>query len=134
VRDEDAVTPLWRPPGGRVEPGGTHLEPALRALQEETGIRIERLGPCVWQRTHVFIWQGIVYDARDYYYVAKLTKVPGSLEVQQSEQRTAAAEARWWTLAELEQSDDAFVPHQLPRLLVPIVLGKYPDEPILIEA
>jgi 8-oxo-dGTP pyrophosphatase MutT (NUDIX family) len=35
----------WGPPGGRVEPGEEPSEAAVRELEEETGLRVDRLDP-----------------------------------------------------------------------------------------
>lgn len=36
----------WAPPGGKLEPGETAEQAALRELAEETGIEAEIIGPC----------------------------------------------------------------------------------------
>src|SRR5262245_15189378 len=40
---------FWNTPGGRVEPGESFEQAALRELWEETGIRLDTLGPWVWE-------------------------------------------------------------------------------------
>jgi hypothetical protein len=39
---------------------------------------------------------------------------------------------RWWTRQELEQSQELFVPADLPRLLSPLLDGHIPATPLLL--
>jgi hypothetical protein len=45
-------------------------------------------------------------------------------------ERRFMAEPRWWTLAELDTSDDAFAPKGLARHLGDLLRGRIPAEPL----
>src|SRR6266852_4888781 len=47
-------TSVWIPPGGGPEAGETLEASANRELWEETGLRLNRLGPLVWVRHSVW--------------------------------------------------------------------------------
>jgi 8-oxo-dGTP diphosphatase len=88
----------WSVPGGRIEPGETAVQAVVREVAEETGLRViptgragtvERMGP-----------GGVVYDIEDFY--ARLE--PG-VEPERVRAGDDAAEAGWFTFAEVEELD-----------------------------
>ncbi len=83
----------WSLPGGRVEPGETVRDAALRELREETGVEAE-LGPLVDVVDGIFPGSGRHYVLIDF--LARWTSgepVAGD----------DAADARFWPLGEVEQ-------------------------------
>jgi hypothetical protein len=40
---------------------------------------------------------------------------------------------KWWSLKEIEKSSEFFAPRRLAQLLKPILLGSYPQVPLVIE-
>lgn len=124
---------LWLTPGGGLEPGEDHARAAKRELFEETGLRDVELSRCVWERSHIFVWAGTVYDARERYFLAHLAaEAEITAEHRTEEERALLQEHRWWTIAEIERSEETFVPRGLAGLLVPLLLGNYPEEPLSI--
>jgi 8-oxo-dGTP pyrophosphatase MutT (NUDIX family) len=123
----------WGPPGGGVEGAETYAEAGMRELWEETGLRVAALGPWVWtyERTIKFPDEVVLFHIRYF-----LVNVPAS-EVDISnlleDERAIYRDHRWWTLEQIEQSDEVFLPPGLPDLLRTISLGKLPSEPIVLR-
>jgi 8-oxo-dGTP pyrophosphatase MutT (NUDIX family) len=133
IEDPNLEVPrLWITPGGGVEPGETFEAGARRELWEETGIVVP-LGPCVWSRRRNVNFGGVLYDFDERYYVVRVESDavdPGSRTSWELEVLT---EHRWWTLEELQQTDEVLGPRKLAELIVPILAGSYPAEPLVLH-
>lgn len=119
---------IWFAPGGGLEPGETHEDAARRELWEETGI-VAPLGACVWIRRHVWSWKDRLFDQRECYYVVRVTAPAIAVDHLGAEEAQAIVGYRWWSLPEIQTSDQVFVPRRLAELLPPILAGEYPSEP-----
>lgn len=133
IEDPNLDVPrLWITPGGGVDPGETFEEGARRELWEETGI-VAPLGPCVWSRRRIVRYSGNVYDFDERYYVVRV----GSNDVHTGNQTTWEQEVvtalRWWTLDELTETGEVLAPRRLAELIVPILTGSYPAEPLMLH-
>src|SRR5215831_7589258 len=65
----------WGPPGGRVEPGEEPHEAAVRELEEETGLRVDRLD---------LFWSGLMPSGNEFHFYYGATS-SGPHEVQCNE-------------------------------------------------
>jgi 8-oxo-dGTP pyrophosphatase MutT (NUDIX family) len=62
----------WGPPGGRVEPGEEPYEAAVRELEEETGLRVDRLD---------LFWSGLMpWGTEVHFYCGATTARPHEVE------------------------------------------------------
>jgi 8-oxo-dGTP pyrophosphatase MutT (NUDIX family) len=129
MEDKAALNPArpdllvyWATPGGGVEAGETFEEAGIRELWEETGIRVEALGPCVWERTLVlqFPDEAVQFDER--YYVVRCSG-SGVIDCSNHDayERDVIRDYRWWSLKEMKNSRDEFLPPELPDLVPDLV-------------
>ena len=117
----------WAPPGGGKEPGEED-EPALRReLAEELGLDEFELGPCLWEREHEFDAAISYRGQRERVYLVEVD----AFEVQPRIDLAAehVSEWRWWSVAELEASEEVFGPRSLPRLVRSVLADGPPAEP-----
>lgn len=111
--------PYWFTVGGGIDPGESLTEGAARELFEETGLRItpEQLGPPVWQDVAEFPFDGRWYRQDQEFFLVRVSSwdvvTHGFDEVEQGFIRGH----RWWTIEELEQTEERFYPAVLPDLL-----------------
>ena len=117
---------FWLAPGGGLRPGERFEDAARRELREETGLEAS-IGPWVWTRRHVGLWNGEqTFDVYERFFVATTDDV----RVKPAAQDRYVRSHRWWTVAEIQESDEDFAPRRLGELLGDIVSGNYPGAPI----
>lgn len=108
----------WITPGGGVDPGETHLEAALRELEEETGLRLDALTGPVWAHDFDVAWDSADHDTgHAEFYSAVVDAFEPSSENWTDEERVDVTEHRWWTLGELLAERPAFEPAELIDLI-----------------
>ena len=115
---------FWVAPGGGLDPGESFETAAQRELYEETG-QLLPIGPCVWTRRHTYEWNGRKLDQAERFFIARTA----SEQVKPISADCYIIGHRWWTLAEIETSDETFAPRRLAYFLRPILAGELPDPP-----
>jgi ADP-ribose pyrophosphatase YjhB (NUDIX family) len=115
----------WVTPGGGLGPGESFEEAASRELREETG-QVLPIGPHVWNRRHVFEWEGRPFDVYERFYVARTTMT----EVEPVRRNAYVRSQRWWSVDEIAKSSEGFAPRRLAELISAILRGDPPEPPI----
>lgn len=110
----------WITPGGGADPGETPAQAAVRETFEELGVRIELPDDAEPDYTdrELFTFNGHWYDQTNHYYVMRLT--PGTRLVAQGVddvERSVLVGERWWSLAELRETDAVIYPVGLVDVL-----------------
>ena len=108
----------WLTPGGGVDPGESHLQAAVRELQEETGAVIPNLGDPVWAHDFVVQWDAADHDTgHAEFYRATVEAFVPSDAMWTDDERVDVLAHKWWTLAELSATTELFEPAELVELV-----------------
>lgn len=114
----------WLTPGGGVEDGEHPRDAARREAFEETGIEIVLAddAEAVHRTRRDWSWAGVEYDQVDHFFLAR---VPDGTPVEPRaltavEQQTLLGE-RWWTVAELQATDEVLVPPDLGDVVAAVL-------------
>lgn len=111
--------PYWFTVGGGAKPGESLVQAAARELLEETGIAASpaELGEPVWHEVDEFGFDGqLIHQEQDFFFLrVGMPEVRGDRLME--EEVSVVTGFRWWTIAELESTSEAFYPAELPALV-----------------
>ena len=118
--------PYWFTVGGGAKPGESLPQAAARELREETGLVAEPgdLGSPVWHEEAEFGFEGTRYRQEQDFFLLRAGPHPDVSTAGMDDEEAAVVDGhRWWSVAELESTDEAFYPVVLPRLLRDLLAG-----------
>jgi 8-oxo-dGTP diphosphatase len=113
VPQEDGEFVFWVTPGGEIEEGETEIAAARRELKEELGLDLELQGP-VLEESNEFVHQGEWRANRDYFFTATCGREAPVLMGYTADEIAIMTEIRWWSVEELEGTEEKIFPASLP--------------------
>jgi len=123
---------FWITPGGGVAAGESATAALQRELAEECGNLAAEIGPLIWVRDHMFPMphSGQPMRQRECFYLVRVEQHEVDVSGWDDFERIFMGEDRWWTISEVQASNDEFAPHRLGDFLADLVNGRIPTEPI----
>jgi 8-oxo-dGTP pyrophosphatase MutT (NUDIX family) len=131
-RDTTRSRYFWITPGGGVGAGESATTALKRELTEESGLVGAEIGPQIWVREHVFAMphSGQATRQRERFYLVRVDEHDVDVSGWDDFERNFMGEHRWWTLAQIQASNDEFAPRRLGHFLADLLSGRIPPEPI----
>jgi ADP-ribose pyrophosphatase YjhB (NUDIX family) len=108
----------WCTPGGGLNDGEDYAAGARRELAEETGWTDVTVGPEVYERTFTMGYADAVVQQHERFFLARVEADRRDLgDVAAMHVSDGIAAWRWWTLAEMDATDEAIWPGRLADLI-----------------
>jgi 8-oxo-dGTP pyrophosphatase MutT (NUDIX family) len=126
--------PWWFAPGGGVDPGESDEVAVARELHEEIGLVVDAasLGPAVWTRDYIFRWKDVDERHLERFFLVRIDEHVVDISGLDADEAGIVREYRWWTPNELAGTAERFSPSRLPQLLLPLLDGRLPAEPVAL--
>jgi 8-oxo-dGTP pyrophosphatase MutT (NUDIX family) len=122
---------FWFTIGGGIEAGETLAEAAAREIVEETGLADAVLGPVLWRDEVVLpVFEGRPQRLQQTYILGRTQGGPVSQTGWLPLERQLADALAWWTLPELEATEETIYPPGLAALLRDLLAGRLHTGPL----
>ena len=131
ILSPDTNKSFWITPGGGLENNEKIAFALRRELKEELGLTHFNLGSLVWLRQHTFTWEGKRICQNEEYYIVHTKEFKPIIS--DKIEAKFLQEFRWWTLKDIEKSEENFTPKTIVSIVNNYLEFGAPKESLQIE-
>ena len=126
---------FWCTLGGGIKPDEGLEDAAQRELFEEAGSRPEELsqGRLGWRGKHILMRDGTLFLLDESFLLYRVTRVDFTTRHQTDEEKAVVKEMRWWSVEEINNTEQFIVPPRLGHYLERLITQGPPSSPELIQ-
>lgn len=122
---------FWATPGGALEPGESYNHAVIRELREELGLQNVELGAHLATRTKDHLVAGQPVRQVERYYIARVQAK--EVSPQSATQTDDILAWQWWTLPELNSTEQTVYPIELAAMIEEFLSSGAPETPVVLS-
>jgi 8-oxo-dGTP pyrophosphatase MutT (NUDIX family) len=130
MRIRGSLQDVWITPGGRIRPGESPFEAAIREIREETGLQALTVEREIWIRHGTYLAGGQRLPERERFFLVPTEEFQPTTSAMEPEELSRHRGYRWWSISELARSRELFVPRRLAELLRDLEQFGPPTSPV----
>ncbi len=126
---------FWCTTGGGIEDDETPAGGARREIREEAGFNNDdiRWHGAIWYGEHVMERNGILTLHKETFFLGRTSKENINTAGMTQEESTVVQKFKWWSLSELQSTNEFIVPPSMIQHLKPVLQGALPKHTINID-
>lgn len=124
---------IWITPGGSLEEGESFDDALKREVYEELGVLLTKECPEVYYRNPIYTLQsGEKVQSVEKFFLVALEEESFSFDHWTESEKKRMLAGKWWSVEEIEKSEDEFFTKDILRILKELASRKLPEEPQII--
>ena len=124
---------IWITPGGSLEEGESFADALKREVYEELGVQLTKECPEVYYRNPIYtLKNGEKVQSVEKFFLVVLEEKSFSFDHWTESEKKRMRAGKWWSVDEIEKSEDEFFSKDIARMLKELASRKLPEEPRII--